>query len=190
MSEELVQHESHSQPSIFSRFFKMFSFVFPLLNVIKIIIASVTSLVFLAFSFVTLGGSAVALIVSTPLFIIFSPILVPATITTTLLASGLMAGTTLGLTGIGLITGIFRTAGGVTLASSPLRKIIIDRIKARLGGGGGGSRLAILKKILGLVNKYRSMASGGAAAAPAAAPAADAAPAAAPAPAPAAAPTY
>lgn len=82
-----------------------------------------------------------------------------------------------------------RTAGEVTLASNPLRRIIINRIKARLGGGGGGgSRLAILKKILGLVNKYRSMASGGAAAAPAAAPAAEAAPAADPAAAPAAAP--
>ncbi|CAN6866372.1 unnamed protein product [Brassica oleracea] len=185
MSEELVQHESHSQASIFSRFFRMFSFIFPLLNVIKLIIASVTSLVCLAFSCVTLGGSAVALIVSTPLFIIFSPILVPATIATILLASGLMAGTTLGLTGIGLITGLVRTAGGVTLAESPIRRIIINRIKARLGGG-GGSRLAMLKKILGLIKKLRGMSSGGAApaaeAAPAAAPADGAAPAAAPAP--------
>ncbi|KAL0888379.1 hypothetical protein Bca101_012362 [Brassica carinata] len=184
MSEELVQHESHSQPSILSRFFKMFSFLFPLLNVVKLIIASVTSLVFLAFSCVILGGSAVALIVSTPLFIIFSPILVPATIATTLLASGLMAGTTLGLTGIGLIMGLVRTAGGVSLVESPLRKMITDRIKARLGGGGGGSRLAMLKKIIGLIKKYQGMAAGGAAApadGAAAAPAAGAAAAPAPA---------
>lgn len=78
-----------------------------------------------------------------------------------------------------------RTAGGVTLAESPIRRIIINRIKARLGGG-GGSRLAMLKKILGLIKKLRGMSSGGAApaaeAAPAAAPADGAAPAAAPAP--------
>ncbi|KAF8115558.1 hypothetical protein N665_0025s0027 [Sinapis alba] len=178
MSEELVQHESHSQQSIFSSFFKMFSFIFPVLNVIKFIIASVTSVVFLAFACVTLGGSAVALIVSTPLFIIFSPILVPATIATTLLASGLMTGTTLGLTGIGLLMGLIGPAGGVTLAESPIRRIIMNRIKARMGGGGGGSRMAILKKVLGLIKKYRGMAGGGAGAAPdaGAEPAAGAAP--------------
>ncbi|KAJ0233835.1 Oleosin GRP-17 [Hirschfeldia incana] len=98
----------------------MVSFLISLLDIIKLVIASVTSLVFLAFSGLTFAGSAVALFVSTPLFIIFSPILVPATISTTLLASGLVAGTSLGLTAIGLIMRLIKLAGGTSLLfSSP-----------------------------------------------------------------------
>ncbi|CAN7037425.1 unnamed protein product [Brassica rapa subsp. trilocularis] len=101
-------------------FFKMLSFLISLLDIIKLVIASATFLFFLAFSGLTFAGSAVALVVSTPLFIIFSPILVPATISTTLLASGLAAGTSLGLTAIGLIMRLIKPAGGTSLLfSSP-----------------------------------------------------------------------
>ncbi|RID73077.1 hypothetical protein BRARA_B00248 [Brassica rapa] len=98
----------------------MLSFLISLLDIIKLVIASATFLFFLAFSGLTFAGSAVALVVSTPLFIIFSPILVPATISTTLLASGLAAGTSLGLTAIGLIMRLIKPAGGTSLLfSSP-----------------------------------------------------------------------
>ncbi|CAD5331088.1 unnamed protein product [Arabidopsis thaliana] len=81
----------------------MFSFLMPLLEVIKIIIASVASVIFVGFACVTLAGSAAALVVSTPVFIIFSPVLVPATIATVVLATGFTAGGSFGATALGLI---------------------------------------------------------------------------------------
>ncbi|KAG7554496.1 Oleosin [Arabidopsis suecica] len=81
----------------------MFSFLILLLEVYKVVIAVVASIVFFVFSGLTLAGSAVALTVTTPLFIIFSPILVPATIATALLTTGFTAGGALGATAIGLI---------------------------------------------------------------------------------------
>ncbi|KAF8118726.1 hypothetical protein N665_0002s0040 [Sinapis alba] len=96
----------------------MFSFLFPVLEVIKVVMASVASVVFLGFAGVTLAGSAVALAVSTPLFIVFSPILVPATIATTLLATGLGVGTTFGVTGMGLLMRLIKHPGGAPPSGS------------------------------------------------------------------------
>ncbi|KAJ4908697.1 hypothetical protein Rs2_12355 [Raphanus sativus] len=97
----------------------MFSFLLPVLEVIKVVMASVASVVFLGFAGVTLACSAVALAVSTPLFIIFSPILVPATIATTLLASGLGASATLGATGMGLLMRLIKNPEGASPATQP-----------------------------------------------------------------------
>ncbi|KAG2334512.1 hypothetical protein Bca52824_005692 [Brassica carinata] len=98
----------------------MVSFLLPVLEVIKVVMASVASVVFLGFAGVTLACSAVALAVSTPVFIIFSPILVPATIATTLIATGLGTGTTLGMTGIGLLMRLIKNPEGASpTGSSP-----------------------------------------------------------------------
>ncbi|ESQ40688.1 hypothetical protein EUTSA_v10014560mg [Eutrema salsugineum] len=148
MREELLQNESHSQSSKFKYFLKMFSFVFPLLDVIKLVIASVTSVVFMAFAGITFAGSAVALVVSTPIFIIFSPILVPATIATTLLTTGLTAGAALGMTAISLVMGPIgptTTAKGVTsgqtlnLPRRLGRKRFSGKFRNRMRGGGRGA---------------------------------------------------
>ncbi|CAH8388086.1 unnamed protein product [Eruca vesicaria subsp. sativa] len=110
---ELAQTESQREG-------RMFSFLIPVFEVIKVVMASVSSIVFLGLACVTLAGTAVALVVSTPLFIIFSPILVPATIATTLLATGLGAGTTLGVTALGLLMRLIKHPGGAeALAAQP-----------------------------------------------------------------------
>ncbi|KAF2539205.1 hypothetical protein F2Q68_00023134 [Brassica cretica] len=87
-----IQNETaqtdQTQGSMFS-FFNLFPFLLPMFEVIKMVVASVASVVYLGFAGVTLSGSAVALAVSTPLFIIFSPILLPAIAATTVLAAGL-----------------------------------------------------------------------------------------------------
>nr|VDC84759.1 unnamed protein product [Brassica rapa] len=187
----------------------MLSFLISLLDIIKLVIASATFLFFLAFSGLTFAGSAVALVVSTPLFIIFSPILVPATISTTLLASGLAAGTSLGLTAIGLIMRLIKPAGGTSLLfSSPtplnlvtysgqfegsvLGKTYTGTFDNKSGGGikwtvTWGSRTFSGTIPLPAAAAPAAPVAEAAPAAPAAAPAAPAAPAAAPA-APAAAP--
>ncbi|KAH0864098.1 hypothetical protein HID58_081309, partial [Brassica napus] len=98
ISGELCQSEYHSHQLFkFNIFLEMFSFLIPVWDANKVTIASVASVVFLAFAGLTLAVSAVALVVSAPLFIIFSPILVPATIATTLLATGTAEGTRLAL---------------------------------------------------------------------------------------------
>ncbi|CAF2118852.1 hypothetical protein BRARA_C00301 [Brassica rapa] len=116
MKEEI---QNETAQTLSQREGRMFSFLFPVLEVIKVVMASVASVVFLGFGGVTLACSAVALAVSTPLFIIFSPILVPATIATTLLATGLGAGTTLGVTGMGLLMRLIKHPGKEGAASAP-----------------------------------------------------------------------
>ncbi|XP_010452729.1 PREDICTED: oleosin GRP-17-like [Camelina sativa] len=81
----------------------MFSFLIPLLEVLKVVIVAVASIVFLGLSGLTFAGSAAALTVTTPLFIIFSPILVPATIATAVLTSGFTAGSIFGAMAIALV---------------------------------------------------------------------------------------
>ncbi|KAL1196805.1 Tapetal oleosin GRP-19 [Cardamine amara subsp. amara] len=65
-------------------------------EIIQAVFAGGAALALFTFAGITLGGSAVAFAICTPLFIIFSPVLVPATIATTLLATGLTAAGSLG----------------------------------------------------------------------------------------------
>ncbi|KAJ0266180.1 Oleosin GRP-17 [Hirschfeldia incana] len=116
----------------------MFSFLSTLLDVIKVVVASVTSVVLFAFACLTLAGSAVALVVSTPLFLIFSPILVSATIATTLLASGLTAGATLGIIAISLIMGLIKTAEETSLARLAQTPLKMFKFSGGFGGSWGG----------------------------------------------------
>ncbi|CAH8312545.1 unnamed protein product [Eruca vesicaria subsp. sativa] len=120
----------------------MFSFLSTFLDVIKVVVASVTSVILFAFAGLTLAGSAVAVVVSTPLFLIFSPILVPATIATTLLASGLTAGATLGITAISLIIGLIKTAEGTSLARLAQTPLKMLKISGGFGGSWGGKSIS------------------------------------------------
>ncbi|VVB13587.1 unnamed protein product [Arabis nemorensis] len=119
MREELVQNANQPQSTqsmregrLFS-FLKTFSFIMPLLDLIKVVIASVASVALLGFAGLTLAVSTVGFLVSTPLFIIFSPILVPATVVTTLLATGLTAGSSIGVTALGLIIWLIKIHHGI-----------------------------------------------------------------------------
>jgi len=57
---------------------------------------------------ISLTGTAVALFASMPLFLVFSPVLVPAGIATTILASGLMAGGTSGVSGLTILMWLYK----------------------------------------------------------------------------------
>ncbi|KAL1196808.1 Tapetal oleosin GRP-17 [Cardamine amara subsp. amara] len=94
----------------------MISLLILFMEVLQLVIAAVASIVFFVFAGVTLAGSAVALTVTTPLFIIFSPILVPATIATAVLATGFTASGTLGAMAVALIR---RGMGGKPKKYSP-----------------------------------------------------------------------
>ncbi|CAK9161766.1 unnamed protein product [Ilex paraguariensis] len=69
----------------------------------------------LGLSGVTLVGTLIFLAVTTPLFVIFSPVLVPATITLGLVVIAFLTSGALGLTGLSSLTWVlkyFRQAGG------------------------------------------------------------------------------
>ncbi|CAA0401280.1 Oleosin [Arabidopsis suecica] len=61
---------------------------------------------------ISLTGTAVALFASMPLFLVFSPVLVPAGIATTILASGLMAGGTSGVSGLTILMWLYKKYTG------------------------------------------------------------------------------
>ncbi|CAN8237027.1 unnamed protein product [Cochlearia groenlandica] len=79
-----------------------------LIEIIRSFLAGVTAVALLAFSCVTLGGSAVGLAVTTPLFVIFSPVLVPATIAATVLASGFTASGSIGAIAIKILMWLYQ----------------------------------------------------------------------------------
>ncbi|CAH8312646.1 unnamed protein product [Eruca vesicaria subsp. sativa] len=77
-------------------------------QIIQGVFTGVTALALLALAGITLGGSAVGLAVSTPFFVLFSPILVPATIATTLLTTGLTSASGFGLMAIRIIWMLYK----------------------------------------------------------------------------------
>ncbi|XP_010491370.1 PREDICTED: oleosin GRP-17 [Camelina sativa] len=113
----------------------MFSFLIPLLEVCQVVIAAVASIVLLGLAGLTFATSAATLTVTTPLFIIFSPILVPATIATAVLASGFTAGGTLGAMAVALI----RRRMGVKPSAERTSSTPSVQLKLPIYGGYGGS---------------------------------------------------
>ncbi|XP_024012161.1 oleosin GRP-17 [Eutrema salsugineum] len=97
----------------------MLSCLIPIFQVFQLVFAAVASAVLFAFAGLTLAGSIVALIVATPLFVIFSPVLVPATIATTLLATNLSAGAFFGVTAIALMIWLLKHRMGVKPKDNP-----------------------------------------------------------------------
>ncbi|KAG2279446.1 hypothetical protein Bca52824_050666 [Brassica carinata] len=83
---ELVQTPSQRAENCFRC--NVFAFLVPLLEVIKVVAAPVASVIFIGFAGIILACLAVALAVSAPLFIIFSPVLVPAATIATTLGTG------------------------------------------------------------------------------------------------------
>ncbi|CAA7026936.1 unnamed protein product [Microthlaspi erraticum] len=81
-------------------------------EILRAVSTAGTALALLLFAGITLGGSAVAFAVSTPLFVIFSPILVPATIATTVLASGFTASGSSAATALSILMWLYRKYTG------------------------------------------------------------------------------
>lgn len=77
-------------------------------EIIQAAITGGAALALLVLAGITLGGSAVGLAVTTPLFVIFSPILVPATIATTLLTTGFTTSGGLGMVALRIFWKLFK----------------------------------------------------------------------------------
>ncbi|XWS60141.1 hypothetical protein CRYUN_Cryun07bG0009100 [Craigia yunnanensis] len=66
----------------------------------------------LVLSGLTLAGTVIALTIATPLFVIFSPVLVPAVIAAALLATGFVASGGFGVAAITVLSWIYRYVTG------------------------------------------------------------------------------
>lgn len=86
----------------------MLSFLIPIFQFFQVVIAAEASVVLFVFAGITLGASFVGLTIATPVFVIFSPILVPATIATTSLVGGILIVTALGATATALIVWLLK----------------------------------------------------------------------------------
>ncbi|KAL0709148.1 hypothetical protein Bca4012_016126 [Brassica carinata] len=73
-------------------------------GILTAILATIAAIFLLLLAGLSLAGTAVAFIATMPLFVVFSPVLVPAGITTGLLAMGLAASGGSGLTALSIIS--------------------------------------------------------------------------------------
>ncbi|CAN6879689.1 unnamed protein product [Brassica oleracea] len=83
----------------------------------------------LVLSSLTLVGTVIALIVATPLLVIFSPILVPALITVALLITGFLSSGGFGIAAITVFSWIYKYATG----EHPQGSDKLDRARMKLG---------------------------------------------------------
>ncbi|XP_010452724.1 PREDICTED: oleosin-B1-like [Camelina sativa] len=81
-------------------------------GVMTAMLATQAAIFLLLLAGLSLTGTAVAFVASMPLFLLFSPVLVPAGITTTILASGLMAGGSSGVTALTIILWLYKKLTG------------------------------------------------------------------------------
>ncbi|XP_013619195.1 PREDICTED: oleosin-B1-like [Brassica oleracea var. oleracea] len=106
-------------------------------SVLTSILATQAAIFLLLLAGVSLAGTAVAFIASMPLFVVFSPILVPAGVATGLLATGLAAAGSSGAMAVSLILWVFKR---VTGKEPP--KIMSKVLKKVFPGGGAAAKLA------------------------------------------------
>nr|AAB04616.1 anther-specific protein [Brassica rapa subsp. pekinensis] len=95
-------------------------------SVLTSILATQAAIFLLLLAGVSLAGTAVAFIASMPLFVVFSPILVPAGVATGLLATGLAAAGSSGAMAVSLILWVFKRVTGKEppkIMSKVLRKV-------------------------------------------------------------------
>ncbi|KFK25144.1 hypothetical protein AALP_AA8G071500 [Arabis alpina] len=76
------------------------------------IFATQAAIFLLLLAGLSLSGAAVAMVASTPLFLVFSPILVPACITTGLVVTGLAAGGGSGISGLTILLWLYKRFTG------------------------------------------------------------------------------
>ncbi|KAJ0233837.1 Glycine-rich protein GRP20 [Hirschfeldia incana] len=106
-------------------------------SVLTSILATQAAIFLLILAGVSLAGTAVAFIATMPLFIVFSPVLVPAGITTGLLATGLAAAGSSGAMAVTVILWLYKRATG---KEPP--KIMSKVLKKVFPGGGAAAKLA------------------------------------------------
>ncbi|XP_033144506.1 oleosin-B1 isoform X1 [Brassica rapa] len=101
------KHPKHSKPT--------------LRGFLTAVLATHAAVFLLVLAGLSLSGTAVAFIATMPLFVVFSPVLVPAGITTGLLAMGLAASGGSGLTALSIISWLYNQlyVGNLRLRSCP-----------------------------------------------------------------------
>ncbi|KAK9665715.1 hypothetical protein RND81_14G130600 [Saponaria officinalis] len=77
-------------------------------NAVKAAMAATAGGSLLVLSGLTLAGTVIALTMATPLLVIFSPVLVPAAITVTLLTVGFLASGGFGITAVSVLAWVYR----------------------------------------------------------------------------------
>ncbi|KAG2310051.1 hypothetical protein Bca4012_024571 [Brassica carinata] len=105
-------------------------------SVLTSILATQAAIFLLLLAGVSLAGTAVAFIATMPLFVVFSPVLVPAGIATGLLATGLAAAGGSGAMGVSLILWLYKRATG----KEPPK--IMSKVLKKVFGGTAAAKLA------------------------------------------------
>lgn len=77
-------------------------------QMVKLATAVATGGSLLLLSGLTMAGTVVALTIATPLFVIFSPVIVPAIIAAALIVTGFVAAGTFGVASIAVLTWMYR----------------------------------------------------------------------------------
>ncbi|KAF8118724.1 hypothetical protein N665_0002s0038 [Sinapis alba] len=102
------KHPKHSRPT-----FK---------GILTAILATHAAIFLLILAGLSISGTLVAFIATMPLFIVFSPILVPAGITTGLLTMGLAASGGSGLTALSIISWLYKKLTVKELPENPVER--------------------------------------------------------------------
>ncbi|KAK1372322.1 Oleosin [Heracleum sosnowskyi] len=84
----------------------------------------------------TLAATVIGLVLATPVFVIFSPVLVPAVITICLLGAGVFTAGGLGATATFVLTWMYRYVTG----KHPIGADMLDMIKSKIVGTAEGIR--------------------------------------------------
>ncbi|CAH8387488.1 unnamed protein product [Eruca vesicaria subsp. sativa] len=106
-------------------------------NILTSILATQAAIFLLLLAGVSLAGTAVAFIATMPLFVVFSPILVPAGIASGLMATGLAAAGGSGAMAVTVILWLYKRATG---KEPP--KLLSKVLKRVFSGGGAAAKLA------------------------------------------------
>ncbi|KAF8099015.1 hypothetical protein N665_0254s0016 [Sinapis alba] len=106
-------------------------------SVLTSILATQAAIFLLLLAGVSLAGTAIAFIATMPLFVVFSPVLVPAGVATGLLATGLAAAGSSGAMAVTVILWLYKRATG---KEPP--KIMSKVLKKVFPGGGAAAKLA------------------------------------------------
>ncbi|KAE8694511.1 Oleosin 1 [Hibiscus syriacus] len=81
-------------------------------QMVKAVTAATAGGSFLVLSSLTLAGTVIALAIATPLFVIFSPVLVPALLTTALIVTGFVTSGGFGVAAVTVLSWIYRYVTG------------------------------------------------------------------------------
>ncbi|KAL1834768.1 hypothetical protein ACET3Z_004419 [Daucus carota] len=85
---------------------------------------------FLVISALTLAATVIGLVIATPVLVIFSPVLVPAAITTFLLLAGLFTSGGLGAVATFVLTWMYKYVSG----QRPMGADQLDKVKSKIVG--------------------------------------------------------